>query len=36
MISRTELVIMLVILAVGTVIILLLLGSGCPLQHLLP
>lgn len=36
MISRTELVITLVILAVGTAIILLLLASGCSTQPLLP
>lgn len=36
MISRTELVIMFIILAVGTAIILLILASGCPIQHLLP
>ena len=36
MISRTELLIMLVILAVGTVIILLVLASGCPIRPFLP
>ncbi len=36
MIDRTELVIMLIILAVGTIIILLVLSSGCPFRHLLP
>ena len=36
MISRTELVIMLIILAVGTAIILLVLASGCPVHPLLP
>jgi hypothetical protein len=36
MINRTELTIMLIILALGTVIILLVLASGCPIRHWLP